>query len=222
MSAAVDGDAPLVSTQTMARTLNISAVHLGRMVRDGRLPGPVGRGRWNIAAVASAYIADIESRVKDDLAGVKAEELRLLSARREKAEAETEQQRMKNAEMRAELLPRGEVDSAVTAAFARVRAKVLALPSKMAPVLATMRTVPELREAMAEAIHGALDELSATSIAGVPGPDWSFAGHAGGGSGVVAGDGSAAGADREPVGRPRKAAKPRGQRRAGEVGHQPG
>lgn len=206
----------------MARILNVSDVHLGRLAKAGTIPGPVAKGQWDVVAVVQAYVAHLESRGKGSPEGVKSEELRLIVARREKAEAETEQQRMRNAATRGELLPRSEVDAAVTAAFARVRARVLALPSKLAPVLLSLRTAAEVRERMAEAVHDALDELAATSVAGVPGPDWSFTGDADGGGGVVASDGAASGSDRKPVGRSRKAAQPGIKRGARPVGHKPG
>lgn len=79
------------------------------------------------------------------------------------------------AQKRGELIPRAEVVAGMSAAFARVRAKLLALPSRLAPVAITLETAAEVQEKLTDGIHEALDQLAGTSIAGVsegrPQPD---------------------------------------------------
>ena len=72
---------------------------------------------------------------------------------------------MKNAVTRGDLLVREDVDAAVTAAFARVRARLLAIPGKLAPVLLAFETPAEAQQAMRDAVHEALRELSETAVA---------------------------------------------------------
>ena len=134
---------------------------------------------------------------------------------------------MKNAERRRELLPRAEVNLAVQGAFARVRAKLLALPSKCAPAISAMKSPIAIQEKLTELVHEALAELAGTTVGSQPveAGDGSSGGDAGdraSGDGVVAGVRAAASADGQPVGRQAPQAKSRGKRRAGSVGHEPG
>jgi hypothetical protein len=71
---------------------------------------------------------------------------------------------MKNAQLRGELLPRDEVAAAVQAAFSRVKAKLLAIPTKSAPVLAGVASPMQVKTRLTESIHEALAELKATEV----------------------------------------------------------
>lgn len=123
---------------------------------------------------------------------------------------------MKNAERRRELLPRVEVALAVQGAFARVRAKLLALPSRCAPAISAMKSPVAIQEKLTELVHEALAELAGTKVGAqnleeVPVDDHPSGGDAGAGSGgdaVVDGLHPAAAPDGEPVGgRSRRRAK---------------
>lgn len=134
---------------------------------------------------------------------------------------------MKNAEKRRELLPRVEVTLAVQGAFSRVRAKLLALPSKCAPAISSMKSPVAIQDKLTELVHEALAELAGTIVGGQPAGDGSDppggdAGDRGDGEGLVAGVRAAPALDSEPVGGPKAQAKPRGKRRARAVGHEPG
>ncbi|MBB3691464.1 hypothetical protein [Sphingomonas sp. BK580] len=133
---------------------------------------------------------------------------------------------MKNAERRRELLPRAEVNLAVQGAFARVRAKLLALPSKCAPAISAMKSPIAIQEKLTELVHEALAELAGTTVGAQPvepdrQPPGGDGGDRGGGVGLVAGVRAAAPADGEPVGGQAPQAKPRGKRGARAVGHEP-
>jgi hypothetical protein len=73
-------------------------------------------------------------------------------------------QRMKNAAARRLLLPRDEVTAAVQAAFARVRARLLAIPTKAAPQVVLLKTIAEVKALLTALIHEALQELSETEV----------------------------------------------------------
>ena len=92
-----------------------------------------------------------------------------------KDEAIAERYELEVAQKRGELIPRAEVVAGLSAAFARVRAKLLALPSRMAPVVITLASAPEIQEKLTDVVNEALDQLAGTSIAGVsegrPQPD---------------------------------------------------
>lgn len=135
---------------------------------------------------------------------------------------------MRNAERRRELLPSALVNLAVQGAFARVRARLLSLPSKSAPAISSMKSPVAIQEKLTELVHEALAELAGTTVGaqaigtddrGSPGRD---AGAGGSGRGMVAGVRAAAPADGQPVGGPAPQAQPRGKRRTRAVEHEPG
>ena len=55
----------------------------------------------------------------------------------------------------------------VTSAFMRVRSRLLALPSRLAPVVAPAMTEAKAQGILMDVIHEALNELAATKIAGI-------------------------------------------------------
>ena len=149
-------------------------------------------------------------------------------AKARSAAAKAELDEIKTAALKGIYLPRAGVTSAVQGAFARVRAKLLALPSKSAPIIFGMKSAVAVQEKLTELVHEALAELSAT-IVGVQ--ETSPAGGSGDAPGgepgdrdsgqqLVAGDDAAAATDGKPVGGRRRApggpsTKPGGKRRAG-------
>ena len=73
-------------------------------------------------------------------------------------------QRMKNDTARRLLLPRDEVSAAVQAAFARVRARMLAIPTRAAPQVILLKSIAEVKALLTELGHEALQELAATAV----------------------------------------------------------
>ena len=73
-------------------------------------------------------------------------------------------QRRTNAAARRLLRPRDEVTAAVQAAFSRVRARLLALPTKAAPQVVLLKTVAEVKALLTTLVHEALQELSETEV----------------------------------------------------------
>lgn len=179
----------------MARILGISEVHLGRLSKAGSLPQPVERGKWNVVQCVQAFLAHKIAAFEPQGEGVKSEELLLVTARRVKTEAEADAQEMKNALMRRDLLRREDVDAAATAAFARVRARLLAVPPKVAPVVVTDGEPAIAERTVRAAIYEALKELSDSTLGDLCGNDYV----------MVADAGAAAGTDGEPMGGPGEA-----------------
>lgn len=84
--------------------------------------------------------------------------------RARKTKEEADHIEMKNAQLRRELLARGDVDAAVTGAFARVRARLLAVPSKVAAEAASVTDPLAAEDLIEGAVHEALAELASTDI----------------------------------------------------------
>ncbi len=154
-------------------------------------------GSYDLDVVREQYI----THLREVAAGrsSSADGLDLTKERARLASEQADAQEMKNAASRGELLARGDVHAAVTEAFARVRAKLLALPSKIAPVAYGLPTIAEVRDKITDGVSEALSELSATRIAGVPASELAEGG-AGRGSGLVGRVRAAAEPDGEPVG----------------------
>ncbi len=84
-------------------------------------------------------------------------------ARRRKMAAEARLAEMAAEKTAGRLLDRTDVDAAVMGAFARVRARLLAVPHKCAPLVVGLGA-PEASEVIRQAVYEALNELSSTSL----------------------------------------------------------
>lgn len=137
------------------------------------------------------------------------------------AAAKADQAEMRSAQLRGELLPAGGVNRAVQGAFARVRSKLLGLPSKIAPRVASMKSEVAVEQAITELVHEALAELASTTVGGqeesAPGgsgdPPDGGGGAGGGGEKLVAGADAATAADGERMGGREPGAEPGRKRR---------
>lgn len=123
-----------------------------------------GPGAYELELVREQYI----EHLREAAAGRQAEPgaLDLAGERARLASAQADGQEMRNAAARRELLPREDVHMAVAGAFARVRAKLLGLPSKVAPLTIGMKTPAAAKAVLEKHIHEALRELATTEIAG--------------------------------------------------------
>ena len=170
--------------------------------------------------------------------GIKGKPIDLAKAR--SANAKADQDEIKTAALKGAFLPRDGVIDAVQGAFARVRAKLLALPSKCAPAISAMKSPVAIQEKLTELVHEALAELASTVVGSehvsadgvahggdstVDAAHGGESGDRGSGEDVVAGVRTTTAPDGEPVGgrsEDRPPAKPRGKRGARAMGHEPG
>lgn len=121
------------------------------------------RGAYDLDEVRMVYIRHL----REGAAGRSNETGALANEKARHAKEQADSLAMKNAQVRGELLPAGEVTAAVTAAFARVRAKLLAIPSKLAPVVISLTAIAEVKEIISNAVNEALAELAGTNVAGI-------------------------------------------------------
>ena len=82
-----------------------------------------------------------------------------------KAKEEADKLEMENALRRGELREAADVDAAVISAFSRVRSRLLAVPSKLAPKIITAEDASEAEAEISAAIREVLRELSETNVA---------------------------------------------------------
>lgn len=71
---------------------------------------------------------------------------------------------LQNALTRREVVTKGFFHEFVTAAFSRCRAKMLAIPSKMAPIVIHLDSISEAQAKLTDAVHDALNELAETAV----------------------------------------------------------
>ncbi|MFS8051594.1 terminase small subunit [Rhizobium sp. BR 317] len=120
---------------------------------------------------------------------------------------------LQNAVTRGELAPLSEMVSAVTSAFARVRAKILTIPSKVAPLVVGETSTVVVRDVVKNEIHNALEELAGTRLR-----EWTFS-PPGDSDELLDGADAAAQSDHKRVGRQGKTPKPGSVGRTRKVGN---
>lgn len=204
MTERADFGLPEVAGETLGALLNLDARRIQQLVKQGVLP-KVRRGKYDLIPCAQAYIRYLQAQ--DDLDGLNpaAEKARLDKERADEVA-------MKNDVTRGKLLRRAEVEAAWIAAMGNMRARLLAIPAKVAALVAG-GTRAEASAVIQEAVHEALAELSSVKVQAKTDPE-----SRGDGGGVV--DGGKRGAQtaakthRKRVGGRGKAIKSRKQRRA--------
>src|SRR5918999_5382660 len=128
-------------------------------IRDHVEPRHADRGA---AVVTDVHEGTAEPGAKrrgngDDRTVLAAERARL-------ACAQADMQEMKNAALRGALLPRDEVTAAVQACFSRVRARLLAIPTRAAPQVVLLKIMAEVKALLTGLVPEALQELSETKV----------------------------------------------------------
>lgn len=143
----------MVSTRELAEILGMSDRRIRQLENDGALV-KVSRGTFDLSASIQTYINYLLEKQKPDSEINKSEEeARWTKARREKAEMEIQI-------MRGELHRAEDVKSVMNHMLGNFRAKMLALPSKMAPQLVALTDVPRIKEILKSAVYETLTELS--------------------------------------------------------------
>jgi phage terminase Nu1 subunit (DNA packaging protein) len=192
------------STQPLAviaRLLDLTERRVQQLARDGVIPpsaqiGPE-RGRYDPVGAVRGYIRFLReqaARAQSGAADFGAERARLVKAKADRAEMEA-------ARMRDDLIPASDVAEAWTEMVASMRARLLALPDKIAPVIHETTSIAEARDAVRHAVFEALGELAATQIRRRP-PTRGDGGADADGHGGPAGGGSAAEPDGDGMGGP--------------------
>ena len=147
---------------TISKLLDLSPRRIRQLVDEGVIPREE-RGRYELVPAVRGYIGFLRERAVN--ADVGSDELGRHRARKLKAEAT--QAEMKTDLIRGDLIKVGEFHLMMTSAFGRVRAKMLALPSKLAPLVVAAKSASAAQKLLRDTVHEALDELAATTVTGV-------------------------------------------------------
>ena len=140
----------------IADHLDLSVRSVSSLKRAGVIAA-AGRGAHDLDAVRVSYIQHLREAAAGRSAAYGELDLTAERARLAKAQAAKAERENKIAE--GEFLEVAAVHRMVTGSFARVRAKMLALPSKLAPLVAAT-TPAKAQELLRADIHMALNELA--------------------------------------------------------------
>jgi phage terminase Nu1 subunit (DNA packaging protein) len=151
----------VVSGPVLASLLGVSERRVRELRDEGVIPDN-GHGQYRLGDAIPAYCGHIRpasgkaaksgSDAADELDTNRARESRLRGDRLE----------LINAQLRADLVPADEMEAAMGQAFDAVRGKVLALPSRAAPLLLGSRTAIEIQDKLTELVHDACGDLAAS------------------------------------------------------------
>jgi terminase small subunit / prophage DNA-packing protein len=187
----------VVSGAELSRFIGISERRV-RELRDQSVIPDNGKGKYVLGEAVRSYCGHIRpSQGGAAAGGSDGSDRDLTSERARKAKEEADRLEMQNAQTRGDLLARDDVNAAVVGAFARVRARMIGVPSKVAPIVVSMDTPAEAEAAIRGAVYEALKELAETSVTDLCGHD----------GGMVEDPSPAPGPDSKPMGRRKKASE---------------
>lgn len=183
----------------LAETLGISKQRVGQLINDGTLPQKLGRNRYDVTRSVHQYLSfkiQVEKSAKKE--EVNAAEVRLKRVKADREEFDLDA-------LRGNYIHKDHVGAAWESAAVALRAGLLAVPSKFAPLLVAASTPGEMRDALSTAIRELLTDLAKLE----------------GGTVVADADfppaGTSAAVDGEPVGGSKKKIEPRRKRGTGPL-----
>lgn len=174
--------------------LDISERRVQQLSKAGVIP-KAARGRYELIGSVRGYIRhlrDLNLKGEAGNADYGTERARLVKAKADLAEMEASQ-------MRGELLSAPDVKVAWTEIVALMRARLLVLPDKIAPVVHETTNLNQARDVIKKAIHEVLTEIAETDVEIVPHVDGDESAATGGETNAGSGS-TTARSDRKSVG----------------------
>ena len=151
----------MATQREVADHLDLSVKRVSELIRDGILPSKPGRSPLNIDVCRVAYISYLRKlggyHKRSGSGDIAEEKTKLTAAQARKAELEVE-------ELEGNLIPSQLVEDTWIDYVANARAKLLALPSRVAHQVITIDTYSEAEELIKDQVHEALDELAQNGI----------------------------------------------------------
>lgn len=182
---------------TISKLLDLSDRRIQQLSREGVIP-KTERGRYELVPAVRGYIRYLRERSLD--VGV----VSIDEARQRKAAAEAELSEIELAKARAAVVSVDDVAKQWQSILSGVRTRLLAVPTKVAPMVAVENDQTIVKGLIEDGVHTALGELSAelfNSTRCDSEPNASIERH-------PDEDGSATETDHKPMGRRRKKTKP--------------
>lgn len=184
------------SAEVLAKLLDITERRVRQLSAEGIIP-KVSRGRYEMIGAVRGYIRYLrELNIQSDVgpADYGTQRARLVKARADLAEMEASQ-------MRGDLLFAPDVTAAWTEIVALMRARLLVLPDKIAPVVHETTSINQAKDVIKKAVYEVLTEIAETEIEITPRSDGD-AGTAKSGDDDLPDGGTSAQPDHKSVGGP--------------------
>lgn len=190
----------MATAAEVADYLGLSPQRVTQLRAERVLPGAKGES-FDLRACVRAYCAHIRPASGRASSGGSASAATLDQARIEVLNEQRDRLSMLNAQMRGETVLAEDMESVVGAYADATRARILALPTRAAPLVLGLGSLAEVRDKLTELAHEACGELAAREItAAVYDRARRRAGRGAGGDADIPPDGAAAEADGERVG----------------------
>jgi phage terminase Nu1 subunit (DNA packaging protein) len=155
----------------IARLLDLTERRVQQLAREGVIPpaarSGAERGRYDLVGAVRGYVHYLReqaARSQSGTADFGAERARLVKAKADLAE-------MDAGARRSDLLPVADVEAAWIAILERLRARLLVLPDRLAPLVHEETTIAGARASIRETIAEALTDLSSLPVDKAPDPD---------------------------------------------------
>lgn len=151
----------MATQREVAEHLDLSVKRVSELIRDGILPSKVGRSPLNMDVCRIAYISYLRKlggyNKKSGTGDITEEKTKLTAAQARKAELEVEQ-------LEGNLIPAKLVQDTWIDYVANARAKLIALPSRIAHQVITVENYPEAEQIIKDKVYEALEELGENGI----------------------------------------------------------
>lgn len=151
----------MATQREVAEHLDLSVKRISELIKDGILPSKMGRSPLNIDVCRHAYISYLRKlggyHKKSGTGDIAEEKTKLTAAQARKAELEVEV-------MEGKLIPAEAVGDTWTSYVSNARAKLLALPSRIAHQVITVDKYAEAELILKEKVYEALNELAEDGI----------------------------------------------------------
>jgi phage terminase Nu1 subunit (DNA packaging protein) len=155
-------EAPL-SASELGSILGISERRVRELRDQGSIPD-AGAGKYRLGEAVRAYCATLRPATGRGAAGGASSAADLDAARIRLTNAQADAREMLNAQMRGETILAEDLEVVAGALCDAVRAKVLALPTRAAPLVLGLASLPEVREVLTGLVHEACADLAASAI----------------------------------------------------------
>jgi len=144
--------------KTIAKLLDLTERRVQQLARDGVIP-KADNGRYDLVQAVRGYIKYLRDRAQGNgaPADAHAERARLTRLKADREEIELFQ-------LRGELVPVDEAAALLEQVIVACRSRILAIPTRAAPLVARKRKAAEVREILTRVTDEALHELAAIDV----------------------------------------------------------
>lgn len=141
-----------VPLATISTFLDLTERRVNQLVKEGVLPR-ADRGKYPFLGCMKGYIKYLRAMANDGSLSLTDERTRLT-----RAQAEGEEMKVKA--LKGDLIHRDTAEKLWEDVIVACRARLLSMPSKVAPIVIHCKTIPEVRDKIESLVHEALNELS--------------------------------------------------------------